>query len=80
MMLLMLQYTSDAQNDPEGLYVPHRFVRRPRIKWDHYLKQFFQQHFLDRSNEHWSCVMKHVNCRELESAYINFSLHDNDSL
>ena len=79
MMSAMSRYTSAAQHDSEGLYFPHSCAGRPKMKWDHYLKTFFQQHFPHRGSEHWLCVIKSVSCMELEPLFIEFSFRDNDS-
>ena len=77
MMSTMLRYTSTERHDSEGLYIPRRFVGRPKMKWDYYLQSFFQHSFPDRSSEHWSCVIRDVNCVELERSFIDFSLRGN---
>ena len=45
MMSAMLRYTSTERHDSEGLYIPRRFVGRPKMKWDYYLQSFFQHFF-----------------------------------
>ena len=77
MMSAMLRYTSNERHDPEGLYIPRRFVGRPKMKWDYYLKSFFQHSFPDRSSEHWSCVIRDVSCVDLERSFIDFTLRGN---
>ena len=71
--MAMLQHTWHEVHDPEGLYVPRRFIGRPRIKWDDRLDAFFLQHFPSRSSEHWSDIIKTVGAVRLEEDFINFT-------
>ena len=78
MMEEMLVYTSREQYDSEGLYMPCRFVRRPQMKWDHYLKICFLHYFPDRISEQWSRVITDISWLEIEPFFIDFCVRDND--
>ena len=59
----MITYNCSPCFDERGMYVPHRDVGRPRIKWDDHIKAFFHYSFPERMDEHWSSILSdHVGC------------------
>ena len=75
----ILSYTSSPKFDPSGDYEPHRYPGRPRRKWDDYLKEYFQCHFIHRAEEHWTNIMRSEACMSLENDFCEFALRLNSN-
>ena len=61
-----------GKNDVFALYVPHRSVGRPRLRWDDYLRHFFHDYFPLERHRHWLQICSCISNEMFEDMFVNY--------